>query len=320
MRQYFTEMKTVEITVINYPTASQSAVHGLAETMMLTNTICQQLDVSVRFHVNIHTLEELDLERGVQVVVLPPCISDDFYTREHTMLNRYLSTMKQQGAVLASACVGAFILASGGFLDNKFCTTHWRLSESFRTEFPNVKLNDNAIVVNEGSVITAGGRMAWLDLVFEVISLFSSPAIAQQLSKEMVIDIGYREQRFYHQFIPKRDHGDELVLKVQNYLEEHYAKPLSMAAIAERYFVSSRTLQRRFTKTLGSTLVQYLQKLRLHNACQLIELTKKGISEISYEVGYQDVSAFRKTFVREYGLTPTEFRKRFSTDSVTEME
>ncbi|MFD2179754.1 GlxA family transcriptional regulator [Veronia pacifica] len=308
-------MKTIKIEVINYPTASQSAVHGVVESMTLANTICQQFDVSIRFDVSVSTLEDFDVERVVDVVVLPPCINDDFYTQTNTPLNTYLLKMQQRGAVLASACVGAFILARGGFLDNKFCTTHWRLVEPFRADFPQVKLNDSAIIVNEGNVITAGGRMAWLDLVFEIISLFTSPTIALSLAKELVVDCGLRDQRFYRQFVPRLDHGDELVLRVQRYLDEHFAEPLSVQDIASKHFVSARTLQRRFLNAIDSTLVQYLQKLRLHNACQLMQLTKNGIAEISYDVGYQDVSAFRKVFRREYGLTPTEFRKRFSTYS-----
>ncbi|MRI35045.1 transcriptional regulator [Endozoicomonas sp. OPT23] len=306
-------MKEVETVVINYPTASLSAVYGVDETMSLANTICQKLNVAVRFAVTIITLESLEAGEHADVVVLPPCNSGDFYSQTNVKLNQYLSRMQHQGAVLTSACVGAFILARCGFLDNKSCTTHWRLSESFQAAFPKVKLNDNAIIVNEGSIITAGGRMAWLDLAFEIISVFSSPTIAQQLSKEMVIDIGFREQRFYHQFTPKLNHGDELILKVQRYLDEHHTQSLSIKAIADSYCVSPRTLQRRFSKVTGLTLIHYLQKLRLHNACQLIELTKKGISEIAYAVGYQDISAFRKIFLREFGITPTEFRRRFST-------
>ncbi|WFB51047.1 helix-turn-helix domain-containing protein [Vibrio coralliilyticus] len=44
-------------------------------------------------------------------------------------------------------------------------------------------------------------------------------------------------------------------------------------------------------------------------------LTDKGVNDIAYRVGYQDVSAFRKVFMREYGLTPTEFRQRFRPSS-----
>ncbi|WP_325894715.1 GlxA family transcriptional regulator [Grimontia sp. NTOU-MAR1] len=309
-------MKNIKIAIVNYPTASQTAVHGLVEAMTIANTLCEQLNASVRFDASINALEHLDTQQSVRVVVLPPCINDDFYMQENPLLYQYLSSMQQQGALLASACAGAFILAKGGFLDNKFCTTHWRLADSFRSAFPELKLNENAIIVNEGDVITAGGLMAWLDLLFEIVSLYSSPTIAQQLSKEMVVDNGFREQRFYRQFVPKRDHGDELVLKAQDYLDANYAEPISVKVIAEYFFVSQRTLQRRFLAAVGHTIIQYLQKLRLHHACQLIELTGKGVTEISYEVGYQDISAFRKVFLREFGLTPTEFRKRFSTNRV----
>ena len=127
----------------------------------------------------------------------------------------------------------------------------------------------------------------------------------------MVIDTGYREQRFYRQFVPKFDHGDELVLRIQRYLEEHYPETVTVYSLASDNYVSTRTLQRRFFKSVQLTIIEYLQKLRLQKACQLIELTKKSISEISYSVGYQNVGAFRKTFLREYGLTPSEFRKRF---------
>ncbi|MCL2915553.1 helix-turn-helix domain-containing protein [Shewanella corallii] len=305
-------MKSIKVAIVNYPTASQTAVHGLTEAMAIANTICAQLEVAVRFEVNTCGLDYLDTQEQAMVVVLPPCINDDFYMKENLPLYQYLSTMQQKGAVLASACAGAFILARGGFLDDKFCTTHWRLADSFRSTFPSVKLNENAIIVNEGNVITAGGLMAWLDLLFEVVSMFSSPTIAQRLSKEMVVDSGFREQRFYRQFVPKRDHGDELVVKAQDYLDANYAKPISVQAIAAHFFVSQRTLQRRFLTAVDFTIIQYLQRLRLHTACQLIELTGKAITEISYEVGYQDISAFRKVFLREFGLTPTEFRKRFS--------
>jgi len=305
-------MKKVNIVVIDYPGASKSAVYGFIETMDLANEICGQVSANVEFNTQIHNLENLAFDKVLDVVVLPPCVKDDFYTQESDILDRYLSTMQQQGAILASACVGAFILARGGFLDNKFSTTHWRLASLFTASFPKVKLDVNAIIVNEGNVITAGGRMAWLDLAFEIISSFCSPTVSTSLSKEMVIDTGYREQRFYSQFVPKFDHGDELIVKIQNYLSEHYSGGITVSTLATENFVSTRTLQRRFQKAVELTVIEYLQKLRLHNSCQLIELTKKSIVEISYSVGYQNVSAFRKVFYREYGLSPSDFRKRFA--------
>ena len=311
-------VKKVNIAVIEYPGASKSAVYGFVETIELTNTICQRLHVSIQFVAKVSQLETLDNNKAVDVVVLPPGAKDEFYAHDNHVLNQYLSSMQRNGATLASACVGAFILARGGFLDNKFCTTHWRLASIFATSFPKAKLNEHAIIVNEGSVITAGGRMAWLDLAFEVISTYCAPSVAVALSKEMVVDTGYREQRFYRQFVPRLDHGDELIERVQAALNEQYSQTVTVSALADSLYVSNRTLQRRFLKATGLSIIEYLQKLRLNHACQLIELTQKTISEISFLVGYQNVSAFRKVFFREYGLSPLEFRKRFSLSARSE--
>ena len=127
-------------------------------------------------------------------------MSETFFEHDFTSLINYMKVMQSQGALLASACVGAFILGKGA-LDNK---VYYTLANcrNFMAAFPTAKL-DKAIVNGEG-VITAGGRMAWIDLVFEIISTLSSPTIALSLSKEMVVDTGYREQGFYHQFSPKK--------------------------------------------------------------------------------------------------------------------
>ena len=305
-------MKEIKIAVINYPTASQSALYGIVEMLELANTMCEQINADVAFSASIYKEEQLNSNALVDVVILPPSMSETFFEHDFTSLINYMEVMQSQGVLLASACVGAFILGKGGFLDNKVCTTHWRIADHFMATFPTAKLDAKAIVVNGEGVITAGGRMAWIDLVFEIISTLSSPTIALNLSKEMVVDTGYREQGFYHQFSPKKDHGDALVVKAQNYLANHYSQPISLSDLASHTFVSQRTLQRRFTQALGMSVIDYLQKLRLHHACQQIEVSTRSIADIAFNVGYQNVNAFRKIFRKEYGLSPVEYRKRFA--------
>lgn len=305
-------MKNIPIVIIDYPFASQSAVYGFVELVNLATSTCKDFNLQIELTTRICKLEELDNSIAAEVIVLPPCVGGEFYTQKSDVLNSYLRTMQKKGTTLASACVGSFILANGGFLDNKYCTTHWRLAEQFKHCFPKAKLNTNAILINEGNIITAGGRMAWLDLAIEIISFYCPPTVVSALSKEMVIDIGHREQKFYRQFMPKLDHGDDVILSVQNYLNEYYAQQTTISVLADKFYISARTLQRRFQKALGMSVIEYIQKLRLHNACQLIELSKKSIGEIAYSVGYQNVNAFRKIFYREYGLTPSDYRKRFT--------
>ncbi|MCF2858367.1 helix-turn-helix domain-containing protein [Pseudoalteromonas sp. SMS1] len=302
----------MNLTIIDYPSASQSAVYGFIEVIKVTNSVCQSLGIPTLFKVHTYKLDELDNNIETQVVALPPSTSDEFYMQKCDELNDYLRAVQRNGAILASACVGSFILANGGFLDGKFCTTHWRLAQQFSQCFPKAKLNINAIIINEGNVITAGGRMAWLDLAIEIISFYCPPTVVSMLSKEMVVDIGHREQKFYRQFMPKLDHGDEVVLCVQEYLSEHHANQILLPTLAQQFHMSARTLQRRFQKAVGLSVVAYVQKLRLHHACQYLELSHKSVVEIAYLVGYQNVGALRKLFYREYGLTPTDYRKRFT--------
>lgn len=304
-------MNDVNIVIVDYPSASKSSVYGLVEVISLADTICQKLDCQIRIFTKVIDLDDMDRAEESNVVILPPSINDEFYTQKCTSLDDYLCTMQKKGAILASACVGSFILASGGFLDGKFCTTHWRLANQFKSSFPKAKLNTNSIIVNEGNIITAGGRMAWIDLAIEILLIFCPPTVVSLLSKDLVIDIGHREQKYYRQFLPRQDHGDELTLNVQHYLDEKYPMQINILELADKFYVSARTLQRRFHKSLEMSVTEYLQKTRLQKACQHIELTNKSISEIAYAVGYQNVNAFRKIFTREYGLTPSDYRKRF---------
>ncbi|WP_394223253.1 DJ-1/PfpI family protein [Alteromonas gracilis] len=143
-------MKDVKIVVINYATASQSSLYGIVEMLDLANTMCEQLNAGVSFNAEIYKVEQLNSNALVDVVILPPSISETFFKHDFTPLIGYMKTMQSHGAMLASACVGAFILAKRGFLDNKVCTTHWRIADHFMATFPKAKLDAKAIVVNDG--------------------------------------------------------------------------------------------------------------------------------------------------------------------------
>lgn len=90
-------------------------------------------------------------------------------------------------------CVGVFIFGKGGFLDNKVCIIYWWIVDYFMVIFFIVKLDVKVIVVNGEGVIIVGGRMVWIDFVFEIILILSLFIIVLNFFKEMVVDIGYRE-------------------------------------------------------------------------------------------------------------------------------
>jgi transcriptional regulator GlxA family with amidase domain len=218
----------------------------------------------------------------------------------------------RRGCILSSVCAGIFILAGTGLLEGREVTTHWELAGSFETAYPDIRVNTDRILIDGGDIITAGGLMSWLDLGLELIQRFSSPRIMRRTGKVLVVDTGSREQRYYRNFTPRRDHGDAEILIVQNHIRDHLERGIHIGELAALCALGERTFLRRFRTATGYTPVSYIQQVRIQRACELLESTPATVQEIVSRSGYGDIAAFRKIFIRITGLTPREFRKRFS--------
>lgn len=317
-------MNQIRIGIVDYPGALQSAVQGLKEMFIAANRICAQQHLNTVFEIEIYTVEQIlvlsDQNRvgeekreshPLQAVILTPCLEGEYYGNPDIILKQWLREQHAQGAILCSVCAGAFILASCGLLDQRPATTHWGLSERFSKAYPDVRLDTNKILINDADIMTAGGLMAWLDLGLELVAQFTQPRIMRLLGKYLIVDTGSREQRYYRSFLPALDHGDKAVLNVQHYVQVNFANSISMSDMAALSCLGERTFLRRFVKATGLKPSQYLQQLRVQKACDWIESSHHSVELIATKVGYEDVSAFRKIFIKTMGLTPREFRSRF---------
>ncbi|WP_217495170.1 GlxA family transcriptional regulator [Salinimonas lutimaris] len=307
-------MTMTRIIVVNYPGASVSAVHGLQELFALSNNAALTLEQGHQFTCSIVNADQIANEPvpPADYILLPPALDDAFYVQPADTLCRWLISHYEAGAVLASACAGAFILARAGLLDNKRCTTHWGLAGKFKDSFSHLSLQPDAILINEGSVITSGGMMSWIDLGLEIVGQSASARQMQLTGKWLVVDTGAREQLFYRRFTPDFSHGDKPVIEAQHYIAEHMQLHLDNQILANYIHLSTRTLQRRFVAATGLSVKEYVQAVRIQQACDLLESDNSTIEHISLCVGYYNVAAFRKVFKRILGLTPTAFRQRFN--------
>lgn len=306
----------INVAIVQYPGAMQSAVEGLRELFGLANRLSTEQGNPAPFSIHVQdgsllTPTDKTSQPSLQVIILPPCIDGAYYGENHQALTLWLQAQHQRGAVLCSVCAGAFILAQTGLLDQRPATTHWLLAERFAERFPDVNLDDNKILINDGDLITAGGLMAWLDLGLELVAQFAHPALMRQLGKQLVVDTGPREQRYYRRFMPRLNHGDSTILQSQHHLQRHFRNNLSVKGLATNSHLTERTFLRRFVRATGLKPSEYLQQLRVSKACDALESSQHTVESISLEVGYEDVSAFRKVFIKITGLTPREFRTRF---------
>lgn len=305
---------TIEVILVTYPGVLSSALYGWQDLFSLANRIslADETNDSTYFSTHIWRATDLPPRLNAQLVLLPPSLDEHFYQQPDSALIEQLKTFHRQGAILASACAGAFLLAATGLLDGKSVTTHWRLADSLQQQYRKVRVDSNQILINEGDVITAGGLMSWLDLGLELVQQFAGSQLMLSLGKTLVVDTAPRLQSYYKVFRPVFSHGDKSVLKVQHFLQRNISTSLSISQMAEEAVLEKRTLLRRFVQATGYKPTEYLQQLRVQKARDLLERSRLPVEKIAVEVGYEDASAFRKVFKRITQLTPSEFRLRFN--------
>ncbi len=95
------------------------------------------------------------------------------------------------------------------------------------------------------------------------------------------------------------------------YMESHFFEQLSMNLLADRAHLSIRHFGRIFTSNYGMPPMEYLQRLRLRQACSLLRRSSLTITHIAQECGYRDGNLFSRHFRAYYGITPTQYRRLY---------
>jgi transcriptional regulator GlxA family with amidase domain len=253
-------------------------------------------------------------EIGITDLVIIPSVGDYFNhtVEENPALIAWIREQYNTGAEIASICTGAFLLAATGLLKGKACSTHWAAETEFRRQFPDVHLQTDKLLTVDQGIYTNGGSYSFLHLVLLLVEKYFDRQTAIVCSKMFQIDMDRSLQSPFIIFQKDKDHGDELVCKAQTYIEENLTEKISFEDLASKLAISRRNFDRRFTKAVGNTPVEYLQRVRTEVAKSSLEKGRKSIFEVMNEVGYADDKAFREVFKRITGYSPLEYRARFT--------
>ena len=247
------------------------------------------------------------------LLIIPPTFGD---TTKGIQANAeaipYFKKLYQEGSSLASLCIGAFLLAETGLLDGKKCSTHWAHINEFKGRYPNVEVEDGAIITEHENIYSSGGASSLWNLVLYLIEKFSDRETAIMISKYFALDIGRDSQSQFAIFRGQRNHCDAEIQIVQDYIEKCYEDKINIETLANLINTSRRTFERRFKEATNNTPIEYIQRVRIEAAKLSFEASRKNVSEIMFDVGYTDTKAFRVIFKKITGLTPIEYRNKFS--------
>ena len=216
-----------------------------------------------------------------------------------------LRTWQAGGAKIAASCVGTFLAAEAGLLDNREATTTWWLSPLFRQRYPNVRLDETRMLVPTDVGVTAGAAMGHLDLALWLIRK-ASPELAGLVSRYLLADIRSSQAPY---IIPNHlAQADPLVQRFERWAREHLQKGFSLTDAAAALATSPRSLQRRCQAVLGKSPLAYFQDLRVERAKSLIQGSGLDVDAIAAEVGYVDGATLRTLLRQRLGRGVRDLR------------
>lgn len=212
------------------------------------------------------------------------------------------------GAELIGHGPGSFLLAEAGLLTGRLATTYRAQAPAFRRQHPEVDLQPQRAITDAGGIYCAVGLDSGRDLLVTLIERRYGPRIAASIAAWALNDSqrGYRSAS--SAFDGQRYHGDDDVLKIQDWLEENHRDIASIEQLAQRFAMSGRTLTRRFRAATGDSPSEYLRRIRIEAAKDLLRNSQLTVAEVAVEVGYRDIGAFYDTFVKQTGQRPGAFR------------
>ena len=252
-------------------------------------------------------------------LVIIPALFGDIPTaiEANKQMLPWIKEQHDNGAEVASLCVGAFLLASTGLLDGKKCSTHWGFQNLFRTMFPKVDVIDGSIVTEQGRLYSSGGAMSYWNLLLYLVEKYTDRQTAVLASKYFAIDIDRESQAAFAMFQGQKNHADEAVKKAQEFIDTNIKERISIDELAGLVAVGRRSFERRFKLATNNSVLEYINRVKVELAKRNLEVSRKNINEVMYEVGYADAKAFRTIFKKVTGLTPIDYRAKYNKIAVS---
>jgi transcriptional regulator GlxA family with amidase domain len=228
----------------------------------------------------------------------------------------YMRDAEKRHRRIAAVCTGAFVLAEAGLLDGRHATTHWMHAKDLQRRFPKVKINQDRIFMNDGSIWTTPGGAAGLDLGLALIENDLGAELAKSVARELFMyhrrTGGQSQVSTLLELAPKSDR----IQTALTYARENLHKPLTVPELADAAHLSPRQFSRSFQAETGQSPAKAIETLRVEGARALLEQSRHPIEVVARQTGFSDCDHMRRAFLRAFGQPPQMLRRNARLDAV----
>ncbi|MCE4059908.1 helix-turn-helix domain-containing protein [Pandoraea sputorum] len=211
---------------------------------------------------------------------------------------------------LACICTGSLLAARAGLLDTLACTTHHGSCDELRSLAPGARVADNRLYVRDGNVWTSAGVTAGLDLMLTLIADATSPLCAAAVARQMVVyarRAGADPQ--LSPWLEGRNHLHPALHRVQDAVAADPAHDWTLAAMADIACTSERHVTRLFREHAGVAPIDYLHRLRIALAREMLGNSHLDLEHIAQRAGFGSSRHLRRVWHKFDALPPSRARR-----------
>ncbi|MBS0446309.1 MAG: helix-turn-helix domain-containing protein [Proteobacteria bacterium] len=221
----------------------------------------------------------------------------------------WLRDVVQPDTMLICICTGALLAARAGLLDGRACTTHHASCAELAQIAPSARVLENRLYVSEGLCHTSAGITTGIDLMLHIVGELTAPSCCAAIARYLVMYL--RRSGADPQLSPwleGRNHVHPAIHRVQDAVAADLTRAWSLSALARIACVSDRHLSRLFNEHVGMSIVQYVNRLRVARAQDLLSKTQLAMEHVAEQTGFGSVRQFRRAWHRVHAMAPRKMR------------
>lgn len=319
-----------KIGIVAFPGVEVLDVTGPYEVFNFANLALQKQGLTTE---NIYLLQLLAEEPGTVITMSGlKIVADDVYgdpnaefdtllipggevneALSNTKLIGWIKAMSSRVQRLVSVCTGSFLLAEAGLLNGCKATTHWHYCPQLAKDYPAVQVEPDRIFIKEGHIFTSGGITSGIDLALALLEEDWGRDLALFVARFLVVFLkrpGGQSQFSAYLTTEACNHHD--LRELQAWIMANTDHDLTVEVLAERVAMSPRNFARLFLAETGMTPAKFVEMARIDQARHLLETSEYAVETVANKSGFKDTERMRRSFIRQLGVNPQSYRKRFS--------
>lgn len=193
----------------------------------------------------------LDALAGMDMVIVP-----GWDVPEHAPEPELLTALQNAhaaGSRIVGLCMGTFVVAAAGLLENRPATTHWRWAADFQRLYPTVQMDKDVLYIDDGDVVTSAGTAASIDCCLHLVRQAWGADVANRVARLLVVPPHRQggQRQFVELPVQNTRRGDNFTDALA-WATENLQLAITLDCVAEKACMSRRSFTRRFQQTTGN--------------------------------------------------------------------